>query len=130
MKTNDPALKRYYKAIYSWLPCSRKLKKQIIGQIQNCVEDYLAQNPDTDITQLKNHFGDPQAIAATYVENTGTAEILKDLRIRKRIVRIVTSITAAILIMWASVVTWAIVEETYTLNGAVENSVYEGLPQN
>ena len=130
MKTNDPALKRYYKAIYSWLPCSRKLKKQIIGQIQNCVEDYLAQNPDTDIAQLKKHFGDPQAIAATYVENIGTTEILKDLRIRKRIVRIVASVTAVILIMWASVVTWAIVKETKILNGTTENSVYEGYPTN
>lgn len=127
MKTNDPALKRYYKAIYSWLPCSRKLKKQIIGQIQNCVEDYLAQNPDTDIAQLKKHFGDPQAIAATYVENIGTAEILKDLRIRKRIVRIVASIMAAVLIMWAGVVVWAAVDVSEEIHGDGEYSVFEDI---
>lgn len=128
MTKNDPVLNHYYKEISSWLPCSKKLKKQIIGQIQSCVEDYLAQEPDTDIAQLKNHFGDPQTIAATYVENTGTAEILKDLRIKKRIVRIVASIMAAILIMWASVVTWAVIKADRDIEGQVEYSVYEGTP--
>lgn len=128
MKITDSALKRYYKEISSWLPCSRKLKKQIIGQIQNCVEDYLAQNPDTDIAQLKSHFGDPQTIAATYVENTGTAEILKDLRIRKRIVRIVAGVMAAILIMWASVVTWVAAEANREIQGQPEYSVHEDAP--
>lgn len=125
MKINDPALKRYYKAINSWLPCSRKLRKQIIGQIQNCVEAYLEQNPDADITQLKNHFGDPQTIAATYVENTGTAEILKDLRIRRRIVRIVAGVMAVMLIMWAGVVIWAAIDAKESIDGQITKSVYE-----
>ena len=125
MKVNDPALKSYYKAIYSWLPCSRNLKKQIIEQIQNCIEEYLEQNPDTNITQLKNHFGDPQTIAATYVENIGTAEILKDLRVRKRIVRIVASVMVAVLIMWAGVVCWAAFRTNTISNGSVDRVVYE-----
>lgn len=128
MNKNDRALKRYYKEISSWLPCSRKLKKQIIGRIQCCVEEYLEQNPNADITRLKNHFGDPQAIAATYVENTGTAEILKDLRIRKRIVRIVATVMAFILIMWASVVVWATVTANYNLEGQITKTVFEGEP--
>lgn len=129
MTKNDPALNHYYKEISSWLPCSKKLKKQIIGQIQSCVEDYLAQKPDTDIAQLKNHFGDPQTIAATYVENTGTAEILKDLRIKKRIVRIVAGVMATILILWAGVVTWAAFDAKETIHGQVTNSILDELPE-
>lgn len=125
MNKNERALERYYKEISSWLPCSRKLKKQIIGQIQRCVEEYLEHNPDADITQLKNHFGDPQTIAATYVENTGTAEILKHLRIRKRIVRIVATVMAFILIMWASIVTWVAIEANEEVHGDGEYSIYE-----
>lgn len=128
MNKNERALKRYYREISSWLPCSRKLKKQIIGQIQRCVEEYLEQNPDADIAQLKNHFGDPQTIAATYVENTGTAEILKDLRIRKRIIRIVATVMAFILIMWASVVTWVAIEANKEVNGQYEYSVHKDAP--
>lgn len=125
MNKNERALKRYYKEISCWLPCSRKLKKQIIGRIQYCVEEYLEQNPDADIAQLKNHFGDPQTIAATYVENTGTAEILKDLRIRKRIVRIVATVMVFILIMWAGVVCWATIRTDSLSNGSVDRVVYE-----
>lgn len=129
MNKNERALERYYKEISSWLPCSRKLKKQIIGQIQRCVEEYLEHNPDADITPLKNHFGDPQTIAATYVENTGTAEILKHLRIRKRIVRIVATVMAFILIMWACVVSWATIDAKESINGQITKAVHEVLPE-
>lgn len=107
MKANDRALKRYYRDIRSWLPCSRKNEKRILEQIRSSVEGYLEQNPEADINRVQTEFGSPQTIAASYVENMGAAEILKDLRLRRRIFAAVASAVAIILLLWAGVVTWA-----------------------
>ena len=111
MTANDRELRRYYRAIRSWLPCTRKMKKQIIGQIQSRVQDYLTQNPDTGITGLQAEFGTLQAIAAAYVENSDTEEILRGLRVRRRITAIVMTAVMIVLLSWAALVTWAIVTE-------------------
>lgn len=99
MKANDRALKRYYRDIRSWLPCSRKNEKRILEQIRSSVEGYLEQNPEADINRVQTEFGSPQTIAASYVENMGAAEILKDLRLRRRIFAAVASAVAIILLL-------------------------------
>lgn len=111
MTANDRELRRYYRVIRSWLPCTRKLKKRIIGQLRSRVQDHLAQKPDTDISQLQAEFGTPQMIAAAYVENSGTEEILRGLRARRRIAAIVMTAVTVVLLSWAAVVTWEIVRE-------------------
>lgn len=110
MTANNRKLRRYYRAVRSWLPCTRKLKKQIIGQLRSRVQNYLAQNPDVDITELQAEFGTPRTIAATYVENSDTEEILRGLRVRRRIAATVTAAAMIVLISWAAVVTWEVVK--------------------
>ncbi len=107
MTKNDPLLRRYYRSIRKWLPCGQKQKKQIMEQIQSDVQVYCEQNPTADFAQMQATFGEPQTIAAAYVENMDTAQLLKSLRIRKRIVTIVTITVAAILLTWAAIVTWS-----------------------
>ena len=85
-------------------------------QIEDRVRDFLEQNPDADLAQLQTAFGDPQIIAAAYVENTGTAEILRSLRIRRRIVTIVVAAVTAILLSWAVMVTWATISLSNSTN--------------
>lgn len=122
MKPNDPALKRYYRSIRSWLPCSRRLKNQILSQIQDSVEQYLVQNPDASFSQLESQFGAPGTIAAAYVENTGTEGILRRLRIRRRITMIIVGVAAAILLAWASVVTWTVIRSNQVFEGQYQTT--------
>lgn len=117
MRMNDPLLRRYFREIRRWLPCNRRQRKQIIGQIQVDVQNYLAQNPSSDFAQLQTVLGDPQTIAAAYVENADTAELLKSLRIRRRIVTIVTAAVTTILLLWAATVTWAVIREADDSSG-------------
>lgn len=126
MMKNNAELKRYYRAIRSWLPCSQKQKKQILMQIQNSVESYLEQKPDADFPQLQEHFGEPQVIATSYVENIGTAEILRGLRIRKRIVTTVVTAVILILILWSSVVIWAALKAQKNIDGYIEYRIVPG----
>lgn len=123
MTRDDSLLRRYYRDILKWLPCSRKQKKQIMEQIQNDVQEYFDRHPNSDFAQMKATFGDPQTIAAAYVENTDTMELLRSLRIRRKIVTIVTVVVAIVLIAWAGTVTWAVVREVHGTNGHYEMTI-------
>ena len=105
MKETEREIKKYGKEIRSLLPCSRKRKKQIMAQIEANLADYRAEHPEADFSQIKAHFGPPEEIAAAYVESAGTAEILQALRVRKRLVAIVSCVTVFILVSWIAVVT-------------------------
>lgn len=111
MSANNPQLRRYYRDIRRWLPCGRKQKQQIMEQIRNDVQVYFGQNPTSDFAQLQQALGDPLTITAAYVENMGTLELLKSLRIRRRIVTLVTAAVTVMLLLWVGVVTWAVLNE-------------------
>lgn len=111
MNRFDVALKRYYQEVRSWLPCSRRLKNQIMERLHESVDSYLEQNPTADFDQLQSHFGTPETIAAAYVDEMGTDVLLRDLRIRRKILSIVAGTMAAVLAIWLIAVGWAVVKE-------------------
>ncbi len=100
MNNFNADVKRYLRQVRSWLPCSRKLKNRIMGQIHSSVSAYAEQTPGADFDRLQIHFGTPQQIASAYVESMGTDTLLRDLRIRRKIVSIVAGTMAAVLAVW------------------------------
>lgn len=71
------------------------------------------------------HFGDPETIAAAYVDEMGTDVLLRDLRIRRKIVSVVAGVMVAILAIWLIAVGWAVVRELNDSNGhIIEDSSY------
>ena len=109
--------RRYRREVLALLPCTKRQKQKIISQFDASLSDYIESNPDVDFIDLEDHFGSPEAIAASYVENAGTADILQALRIRKRIVLTVSLAFAVLLISWAAVVTWSMVKFNNAVNG-------------
>ena len=109
--------RRYRRKVLSLLPCTKRQKQKIISQFVASLSDYIESNPDVDFIDLEDHFGSPEAITASYVENAGTADILQALRIRKRIVLTVSLAFAVLLISWAAVVTWSMVKFNNAVNG-------------
>lgn len=103
-------LKKYYRQVGSWLPCSGKMKRDIMERIRASITAWLDDHPAADIAALVAHFGTPRQIAAAYVDNTATDELLKALRVRRRIVGIVTACAAVIILLWACVVTAAYID--------------------
>ena len=109
--------KKYLRRVRSVLPGSAKMTKQIMEQIRNEVLSYFEEYPQADYKDLLSRFGAPETIAASYAESMGTAEILKKLRIRKRILISVAIVLAFITISWAATVTWAICSNNNDENG-------------
>ena len=100
--------KKYLRRIRCMLPCSRKMKKRIMEQIRDEVSLFLDDTPKADYAALMSHFGEPESIAASYIEGMGTAEILRKFRIRKLVLSTIAIVLAFIVITWAVTVTWAI----------------------
>lgn len=84
-------LRRYYRQIKSFLPCSRKDKKRCLQDLKADVDIFLQQDPQADIQTVRDRFGTPRQIAAVFVEEMDTGLLLKRLRIRRRVVAIVMS---------------------------------------
>lgn len=115
----EKALRAYCRAVKSWLPCDRKQKRRILEKIRLDVAGYLEENPDADIAAIQARFGTPQAIASAYVDDLDTAQLLHSLRIRKRIVSIIATTMAAILLTWALAVSWAVFDAKKNTNAVI-----------
>lgn len=130
MKERTKEAARYLRRVRRLLPCVRKTKNAIMQQIHDSMDGYLADHPTADFAQIKTQFGEPESVAAAYVESTGTAEILKSLRIRRRIVAIIAAVTTTALLIWTSYVVLMSIKVNYvlsSLDGSYDDSyIIEG----
>lgn len=109
MKNNKTA-KQYCRIVRSWLP-NGKMRRDIMAKIENSADEYIQQNPDADYDTIQTQLGLPKDIAASYIESLGTSEVLKNLRIRRRILTVIIVTAMAVLLSWATIVTWAVINE-------------------
>jgi len=121
----NKAYKKYCRAVSSFLPCGRKVKKGILNQLRMDVAAFLEENPEADLGAIQSRFGTPQSVASAYVEAMDTAQLLNDLRIRRRIITAVMAMVVFVLTTWAGVVTWAIQYEIRTANAVIVETVTE-----
>lgn len=119
----DAALKRYYRSIRKDLPCSYKMKTRIMQQIQESVDLFLEQNPDADFEAVKAHFGDPQTIALSYIEDQDAPELLRKMRVKRKVLAIVAGAMALILVAWMAAMAWAIINEQRAQEGQTSERI-------
>lgn len=125
MNSRNSALLRYYRIIRSYLPCSGKLKKQILMEIRTNISHYLEEFPDAEFPQIEARFGSPQSIAAAYVDDMNTQELLSALRIRRKIATMLVAALLAIVTMWGTVVTMAYVDARKDEHGFLETYIVD-----
>lgn len=117
MGKHNSAARRYLREIRGWLPCSRKLKRGILEKIGNTITEYLSGNPAASYTELTARFGTPQQIAASYVDEMGSGELLRDLRIKRKIMWVLVATAAVLIFLWAGLVVASYVDHTQNMNG-------------
>ena len=119
MGMNDRQLRRYLRQIRSMLPCGGKRRRELMDNVRSGATRYLEEHPDATAEQVMAYFGAPEAIAASYVESAGTAEILRAVRIRRKITAMVAVVLLVILLSWAAVVTWAVLDAYRDVRGDI-----------
>ena len=122
------AYQHYKKRVYSLLPCGHRQKDQIMAQFTSSLSAFQSEHPEADYSQLIDRFGTPEEIAAACVENTGTAELLRMVRFRRRIIAIVATVMVAVFFLWAIAVSVATIKLQNSTPGIIIATVEE-LPE-
>ena len=117
---SNPHARKYLRRVRSTIPYSRKVKMQIMENIQQSIGLYLEENPNADYKALLARFGEPEEIAAAYIETLEPAELLKKLRVRKRILTAVAAVLIIIVLLWTATIAYAIWKNHSTADGYVE----------
>lgn len=85
----EETVRRYCRAVGSYLPCSRRQKRQILWDLRQRLAEYCGEQPNG--VTLEENFGTPQQVAAGYVDDMDTTELLHALRYRRRVITIVVA---------------------------------------
>lgn len=125
MGNSYQAARKYLHQVSRWLPCSRKQKKTVLENIDATLSEYLEENPDADMIAISKRFGTAEQIAASYVEDMETVALLRDLRIRKRIVSLVGIAVITVLLIWGAVVTKTLVDHNNYNGGFITQTIFE-----
>lgn len=107
MMMHNAQARRYLREIQESLPCTGKAKRGITRKINGMIDDAMLDEPDLTYEMLVKRFGTPQQIASSYVDEMETPELLKKLRIKKKIFAVVCATAAIILAIWIGVVVTA-----------------------
>lgn len=103
-------IRRYVRAVSTFLPCSGKRKKPWLADLRAQAESHVAEGGDA--AALEQRFGTPQQMAFSYVDEMPTADLLAELHIRRRLVAVTAITLAAALAILAAALVW----QQYTLH--------------
>lgn len=124
MRLKNRHARKYCRLVRSFLPCSAKQRRLILGEIRSNLSAYLEENPSASFKEIESRFGAPRQIAVAHVDEMGTEELLKQLRIRKRIFAVISAAVVLALLIWASAVTANYIDCQKTDNGYYEVTIY------
>lgn len=97
----EKTIRRYCRAVGSYLPCARRQKRQLLRDLRQRLEEYRDEHPDE--TSPEERFGTLQQVAAGYVDDMDTTELLQALRYRRRVITaVVSGILAALAVLTAA----------------------------
>ncbi len=116
-------IRRYVRAVSTFLPCSGKRKKLWLADLRAQAESYVAEGGDA--AALEQRFGTPQQMAFTYVDEMPTADLLAELHIRRRLVAVTAITLAAALAVYIAALAWQAYLIHDSLNGWSETYVVE-----
>ena len=110
-------LLRYLWEVREELPGNRRQKKQILSRVESSVLDFVIENPDVDYDAITRRFGTPQQIATSCIEEMNAPELTQQLRIKKRILRVVGMTAVMLVLLWAGLVVASYVDHRKDMNG-------------
>ena len=97
---HEKLIHRYCRAAGSYLPCSPRQKRGDPAGTASTAGGPLRRAPGKRAEDLEAAFGTPQAVAAAYIDDMDTGELLAALRHRRRVLRLVGVGLLAALAIW------------------------------
>ena len=122
-RKKNVVIRRYLHKVSRELPIPGKTKRTLMQQIKQSVYAQTQEVNHVDMASLAAQFGTPQQIVESYMENMSTAEFLRDMRVRQRIVRIVFGAALAVFLVWVVVIGGIWLRHRSYDNGYIEEIV-------
>lgn len=80
----ESQLKKYYRNIKREIPNDYSGKKDIIDNIRQNIEDFLAEQPEATFADVLSQFGNASEIVASFIDDMSTEEIAALLKKDRR----------------------------------------------
>ena len=101
-------LKVYFKEIKKNLPCYNKAMKTMLGDLKIAVDTYINDNNVSDFAKIVEHFGTAEDIAKEFAVGLDNSYV-KSYKFKKRIIAIVVSVLAVIMVIASVLMIYIIV---------------------
>lgn len=108
---------QYLARVRRALPCRGPQKRYLLRKIREQLAAWEESCPSATYENAAERFGQPEQIAAAYVESADTEELLSGLRISGRIVRAVAAMALGIVLIWAVGVAASVVDSHNSADG-------------
>lgn len=95
------------------------MKNRMLHEITESITVFLAENPNADQATIKARFGSPKQIAATYVNEAETEELLEKLRIRRRLLTIVLTLALVLSLSWITTMSYIIHSDEHKVSSSI-----------
>ncbi|MBR6567336.1 MAG: hypothetical protein IKK60_01645 [Clostridia bacterium] len=85
-KITDRELKEYYSRINAAVLCDRRQKKEFLYQLKENVQEFISDTPDATMEDIEKAFGTPESISGSFIENTDSLKIRKQVQLKKALI--------------------------------------------
>ena len=89
----------------------------ILSRVEESLRGYVTENPDADYAALIARFGSPRQIAESSLSQMEGSEVLRNLHIRKRILRIILVAASLLVIIRLAFLTVAYIDHLNDMGG-------------
>ncbi len=117
--TLSAGLRQYYKEISASLVCSAKQKKLFIADLSMSINDFVAENPECTVEDIKLNFGSCEEICRSFMENNSSVQIKKKLGVKKVIIVAV----ALALLIWLAFAVISLVDVHQEAHGTFKEGM-------
>lgn len=94
--------------------CPREFRKRLMPDLESSISDYLAENPNSTLNNITQHFGEPEQFAIEYLAAMNDSERNKIISRAKWIKRGIAIGVALLIIIAAITATLIIIENSKT----------------
>ncbi len=95
-------LSRYHRRLKRKLNCPKAIREKFLSDAKRMTDDFLAENPEASFDELKRAIGEPEELAALFLESADS-EAIEGYRKRKRWVKRIGIILLAVALVAVTV---------------------------
>ncbi len=101
-------LKHYYQEVRSHLFCPRREKKRLLAQAHQMVMELQESDPDLGYSDVVDFLGEPQELAATFMEGMDPAAVEGYKKKKKRIRISIIALMVAVIVALSAFAVYAV----------------------